>query len=479
MEYYLGIDIGTTALKGVAFSSSGDVLKEYSVAYPLLHPRPEESVIDPELIFKALLTVVENILHAFPADLPVLVSFSAAMHSLMAVNGQGAPLSLLLTWADNRAAAEAGELHRSGEAGRIYSLTGVPVHPMSPFCKLLYWKNNPPEWYQDAARFIGIKEFLFFRLFGFYTVDISIASATGLLSLDSKSWDSGLLTLAGIRAAQLSDVVPMTAKYDNNLLFPGLATVPFVIGGSDGAMANAGTTGNDDQSLVVSIGTSSAARRTVKEKFTDPQMRSFCYALSDHSYLLGGAGNNGAVVIQWLREQLLESPLSFAELLAKGAAVAPGADRLFFLPYLLGERAPLWNPAAKGVLFGLTAEHQQAHLVRAAMEAVIFCVYAMSRPVVENVVPEKIFVTGGFARNRFWVQMLADLFDLPVELAATVENAAWGAVRTGAEAIGKALPPTAAGGEMIRPVETNAGLYAQLYRKFEVLNEIVAPAFTW
>ncbi len=477
MEYFVGIDIGTTALKGVAFSRSGLVLYEQSRDYPLIHDKPEESEIQPGLIWAAFQEVVENILQHFKDEAPALISFSAAMHSLMAVDIAGKPLSRLLTWADNRAAGIALRLRQDGSAASLYVNTGVPVHPMSPFCKLRYWNENPPSWHVRAFRFIGIKEYIFFKLFGVYVVDVSIASATGLLNVNSEHWDPQVLELAGVRQEQLSEVVPIGKIFTHNRVISGLENVPFIIGGSDGAMANAGTVGNDEKSLVVSIGTSSAVRRTVKTIQIDPGMRCFCYCLSPGAYLLGGAGNNGAIVLQWLKEQILESPLSFPELLAKAEQVPPGAEGLLFLPYLLGERAPIWNPSARGVIFGLTATHSQSHLIRAAMESVIFCVYAMSRAVIGRTAPDKIFVTGGFARNRFWVQLLADLFNLPVELSATVENAAWGAVRTGAGALRVLLPQEAAGEEIIYPVEKNVSVYAQLYRNFESLNQLLLPAF--
>ena len=443
----------------------------------MIHDKPEESEIDPGLIWAAVEDVVENILQHFRDQPPALISFSSAMHSLLAVDKDGNPLSRLLTWADNRAASIARRLQQDGTSAWLYPATGVPIHPMSPFCKLMYWKENPPDWYGRAVRFIGVKEYLFFKLFGVYAVDLSIASATGLLNLHSAIWDPRILELAGIQPGQLSEVVSIKKIFRNNKAIPGLQDVPFIIGGSDGAMANAGTVGNDDRSLVVSIGTSSAARRTVKTVQIDPAMRCFCYCLSPGRYLLGGAGNNGAIVLQWLKDQIFESPLSYPELLARAEQVPPGADGLLFLPYILGERAPLWNPSARGVICGLTATHTQAHLIRAAMESVIYCVYAMGRAVIGTTPPEKLFVTGGFARNRFWVQLLADLFNLPVELSATVENAAWGAVRTGAEALKVLLPVEAAGEEIIYPVEKNVSVYAGLYKNFESLNDIMRPAF--
>jgi gluconokinase len=127
------------------------------------------------------------------------------------------------------------------------------------------------------------------------------------------------------------------------------------------------------------------------------------------------------------------------DFLAQAAEVEAGSGGLIFLPYILGERAPMWDAAARGLFFGLTINHTRAHIVRAAMEGVVFCVYAIGKSILEKREIRQIDVTGGFAQSDLWVQILSDVFSLPVKVSETIENAAWGAVKVGVEALGISL----------------------------------------
>jgi len=137
MEYFLGIDIGTTSVKAIAFAKDGKTLCESSISYPIKHPFPDWSEQDPEEITNAVFKTVENILQDLSPHIPRLCCFSSAMHSLIAVDKNGSAISPSIIWADNRANEMAARIHRDKQANRFYELTGLPVHAMSPFCKLL------------------------------------------------------------------------------------------------------------------------------------------------------------------------------------------------------------------------------------------------------------------------------------------------------------------------------------------------------
>ena len=142
MEYFLGIDIGTTSVKTIAFSREGKIICEQAIAYPTNHPFPEWSEQDPEEICQAVFKTVEKILQELAPHHPVLCSFSSAMHSLIAVDSEGRAISPSIIWADNRAAEYAARIHSENSAVKFYTLTGLPVHAMSPFCKLQWIREN-------------------------------------------------------------------------------------------------------------------------------------------------------------------------------------------------------------------------------------------------------------------------------------------------------------------------------------------------
>jgi gluconokinase len=475
MEYFLGIDIGTTSVKTIAFSREGKTIAEESVSYSISHPFPEWSEQDPEEIFRAFQQTVEKILQKLTPNFPVLCSFCSAMHSLIAINSSGTALSPAIIWADNRAAGNAEKIHVEKKAWSLYQKTGLPVHAMSPFCKLLWLRENQKNLFDDAFKFIGIKEYIFYKLFGTWSVDVSMAAATGLMNLNSREWDPGILEQVGITPERLSEIVE-TDKIFYTSFFPVLNKIPFIIGGSDGAMANLGAT-DDPETLVVTVGTSSAARLVAHEPRIDPEMRSFCYYIRKGSWLLGGASNNGGIVLQWLQEEYFHSAESIPDFLKQAAAVKPGAGGLVFLPYLLGERAPIWNARARGVLFGLRIQHGQAEMVRASLEAVIYCLRGVSQPLFEQADIRKILATGGFARNDLWLQILADVFNLPVFVCESIENSAWGAAKCGMLALGIPVPDNNPTSRMFSPDPSAHRVYETGFQQFQRIYELLKKEF--
>jgi gluconokinase len=476
MEYFFGVDIGTTSVKSVAFSREGKSLCESSISYPIQHPLPDWSEQDPEEIFRALCKTVENILQELKPHLPALVSFCSAMHSIIAVDKTGMAISPSIIWADNRAASISTEIHKAKRAKDLYEHTGLPVHAMSPFCKLLWLKENQKELFDKAYKFVGIKEYAFFKLFGKYVIDVSVASATGLLNAGNLQWDPWILKQVEITADKLSEVVPVHQIFYPAGVFPALQKIPFVIGGSDGAMANIGST-EEPGSLVITVGTSSAARVIINRPFIDPQMRTFCYYINQNQWLLGGASNNGGIVLQWLQENLFHSEKTVIDFLKQASAVKPGADGLIFLPYLLGERAPIWNADAKGVLFGVQINHSQASMIRASLEGIIYCIYGISQALMEQSQIRAIYATGGFARNELGLQIMSDVFNLPVMVSETVENSAWGAVKCGMMAIGVKASDFNVINKKYFPNADAHTVYSKNFLKFQRLYELLKEEF--
>lgn len=476
MDYFIGVDIGTTSTKVVAFSADGRILASANRGYPLLHPQPGFSEQDPELIFSAVLDGLAALIAQLSKHTPSLVSFSAPMHSLIALDTTGKALTACITWADGRAAGIAERLHANGLARSFYEATGVPVHAMSPFCKICWFREKQPGIFEAASKFVGIKEFIFSRLFGEYAVDTSVASATGLMNIRNLQWHSPALDYAGIRQEQLGFLVAPTtvfklrpeSEYATGALSV-LSHTPFIIGGSDGALSNLGSGATGSHKMAVTIGTSSAARIEGNNVYTDPAMRTFCYHLNGTQYVTGGAGNNGAILLQWIHEELLKAAIPLKDILREAGDIEPGSDGLLVLPYLLGERAPVWNAHAKAVFFGMTIRHTRAHLVHAAMEAIIYNIYGTGRVLMEQTSINEIYATGGFTQTPAWVQLLADVFNRPVFVHDGVENVALGAVMLGQTSLGLPFFPA---GKQVAHYHPNASAHAVHLRGVEKMERL-------
>lgn len=444
--YTIGVDIGTTSTKAVLFFNHQQ-LAVHNVLYPLLTPDTETAEQDPVVIYGAVLEAVSAV--RAHADGPVrFASFSSAMHSLIALDEAGHPLTRSITWADSRSNPYTQDIKREFDASALHMRTGTPVHPMAPLSKLRWLKAEQPDVFSRAAKFVSIKEYVFYRLTGSYVVDHSIASATGLFNLETRDWDPEALMIAGVTSLQLSALVPTTEML---ALKPDIAQTlgwdfPLVVGASDGALSNLGVGAFNPGVVAVTIGTSGAIRTVVREPVQDPKGRIFCYALTDKHWVIGGPVNNGGIILRWLRDEFAASEVETAKRLGLDAydvltriaeTVKPGADGLLFHPYLMGERAPLWDSNARGSFFGLSIHHKREHFIRAVLEGVIFNLYTVMLALDELTgAPNRIHATGGFAQSSLWRQMMADIFDTPVVVPESHESSCLGAVMLGEYAFG-------------------------------------------
>ncbi|MEW9697881.1 gluconokinase [Paenibacillus sp. SI8] len=452
--YVIAADIGTTSTKTLIIDREGRVKASHSIEYPLFTPATDRAEQDPEQIFNAVVEGIGAVVRkiGISAEEVLCVSFSSAMHSLIAVDQDMKPLTACVTWADNRSARYAEELKRSGLGQQIYSRTGTPIHPMSPLLKLMWFRDNEPELVKRTNKFIGIKEFVFVKLFGRYVIDHSLASATGLFNLENLDWDEEALRLAGVQRDQLSELVPTTFRIEglgsDYADAMGLAVnTPFVVGASDGVLANLGVGAFEPGVVAVTIGTSGAVRAVVTKPQTDPEGKLFCYALAENFWVVGGPINNGGIVFRWVRDQVatLETeearrqgidPYDYLTELA--SQVQAGSDGLLFLPLLSGERAPYWNANARGLYFGLSLSHQKKHMIRAALEGVMFSIHAVATSLERVMGPAtEIRASGGFARSAFWRQMMADMIGTTVTVPDSIESSGIGAALLGLLAMGE------------------------------------------
>lgn len=208
-DYVIGVDIGTTSTKAVLYDKKGNVKGYANKEYPLYQEIPDMAEQDPDEIFETVIDVLTAVVRKSGADVARIagVSFSSAMHSLILLDEENQLLTRCITWAYNRANHQSEELKNSAAGLAIYYRTGTPIHPMSPLSKILWLKEEHPDLIQQTAHFIGIKEYVFYKLFGQFKVDFSIASATGLFNIHELRWDDEVLALLDISNEQLSELV--------------------------------------------------------------------------------------------------------------------------------------------------------------------------------------------------------------------------------------------------------------------------------
>lgn len=496
MKCIITIELGTNAVRVIAFDLNGHVIGSLKGYYPTFHNEPDYSEQDPEQIFITMLYVLKNLLNdsIHPKKFkPACLCFSASMHSLITVDKNGSPIGNAMTWGDNRAKKEAQELRNTALGKKIYTATGTPIHPMSPLVKIPWIRKNEKDRFKKTTKFLSIKSYIIQQLTGEYMIDYSIASATGLMNIHNIDWDGDALKYAGIHANQLPDLVPVFAPagklkkaYQTSL---GLSSdTKVIIGSSDGCMAILGDGIKGEGKATITIEDSGAVRVMGNKVLQDEKRRFFNYLLTENCFVSGGPTNNGGNIFEWFTRQFgdFRNPFdiehSMQELIDIAAKVAVGADGLVFLPYLLGERAPIWNANARGAYFGLNIKHEKAHFVRATIEGILYEIYSIGKTLAEHRNIKSLSVNGSFGTIPFVTQMISDIFNKPVRLRRNFHSVSYGAYLLSATEMGifQSIDDAAQTVELpdtFKPQKQNHTNYAQYFNIFENLTARFSDEF--
>ena len=486
----MGIDIGTSGVRAALFDIDGIQAGFCHKEYPSICEQPGRLEIDPETVFESMVEVAGRCAEnagASKSDIRA-VGFGTQMHSIMAVDKDWFPLTRVMTWADYRGSKEADFIKSNFDSNELYRRTGCRVeHPLYPISKILWLKNNSRDIYEKTQKFVSIKEFILHKLYGCDAIDITDASTTGCFNIYKRSWDEVILKeVLGISRVRLGEAVECTHVLRHmKKEFAGAMGIdpdtPAASGSGDGILANLGCGVFDDSSMSSTIGTSGALRIASGAPFLDPYQRTWCYCFTEDTWVAGGAISNAGIVLRWLRDEFraqfeadaaalgIKSLYSLFDRYA--SEIRPGSDGLVFIPYILGERSPDWNVNAKGTIHGLTISHGRKHLVRAAMEGVMFrmfSVYEVISAINSNI--KSIKANGGYANSEIWMQIQADIFGKDIIVAGGGEASVLGAAYTGMAAVG-AVPNMKTAlkgmftGRVVKPVKENHELYMEIYRR--------------
>ncbi|RRO15097.1 carbohydrate kinase [Saccharopolyspora rhizosphaerae] len=437
----LGVDLGTTATKVVAAGTDARVLHTTERGYPLRTDEAGEATQDAaEVLRAAVEALTECASWAREQGHEVAgLSFSSAMHTLVGLDSRGEPATRAFNWADTRASEVAARLRSEpATSSALHRATGTPVHTQSVMVKLAWLTSGGAE-IGEVDRWCALKDYVVSAFTGEFVTEHSLSSGSGLQDMHTLTWHEPALQVAGINAAQLPELREPTASLplgSQVATAAGLpAGLPVVLGGGDGPLANLGVGAVAPGVAALSLGTSGALRVTRDKPGVDERCRTFSYALADGLWVIGGAVSNGGVVGQWAAEAF---GVDVAELLDEAAAVPPGADGLMALPYLLGERAPWWEPGLTGAFLGLRRSHGRAEMTRAVIEGVAQQL-ALVRDAVADTGAEvhAVRATGGGFRSRLWAETIASALDMDLDLAEGSGGSGLGAVLLAWRALGE------------------------------------------
>jgi gluconokinase len=359
--------------------------------------------------------------------------------------------------------------------------------------KIAWMKNFDKDRFRLASKFLSIKSYIIHQLTGEYMMDYSIASATGLLNIHTVTWEADALKYAGITAARLPGLAPVFSTsgklkkaYQQSLRLP--AETKILIGSSDGCLATLGDGVKGSGKATITIEDSGAVRVMGPTVLKDDQMRFFNYLLTDNCYVSGGPTNNGGNIFDWFSRQFgdFNNPFDIdncmQQLIEEASKVPTGSDGLLFLPYLLGERAPIWNANARGLYFGLNIKHERRHFVRATIEGILYEIYSIGKTLGEQRNIKSLSVNGSFGTIPFCTQMIADMFNKPVRLRQQFHSVSFGAYLLSATEMGiyKSLDEAAQTVELpdvYKPNKQHHAVYADYFDIFEKLSVKLVDEF--
>lgn len=445
MKYLLGIDLGTSGTKTVLFDETGAAVASALEEYPLLQPQNGWAEQDPARWWEACMGTVRTVLAQSGVEPGAIagIGISGQMHGLVMLDAAGELLGNSILWCDGRTAEECREITRRVGARRLIDITANPALPGFTAGKILWVRKHRPEVYARCRQMMLPKDYLRYKLTGAYATEVSDASGTNLLDVPRRDWSAEVLAALEIDAALLPKVYESCEVVghvtEEAARLTGLAAGTPVVGGAgDNAAAAVGTGVVQSGKAFTTLGTSGVIFAHSDTVSIDPggRVHSFCSAVPGAwtvmSCTLAAGGS-----LQWFRNQFCAAEMQAAQglgadpyvLMDQQAERIPiGADRLLFLPYLMGERSPLLDSEARGVFFGLSGMHTRQHLLRAVMEGVVYsqkqCLDVLNGM---GVAPSQMLATGGGGKSPLWRQMMADVFELPVATVQNTEGPALGA----------------------------------------------------
>lgn len=493
MEYVIGVDLGTSGTKTVLFSSDGQPIASKTIEYPLYQPQNGWAEQDPLDWWNAASKSMKEVIAKSginPHDIKG-IGISGQMHGLVMLDKGGNVLRRSIIWCDQRTAAECEEITNKVGAARLIELTANPALTGFTASKILWVRNHEPEVYAKCAHILLPKDYVRYMLTGEFATEVSDASGMQLLDVPNRCWSDEVLSKLGIDKALLAKVYEspeVTGKVSKEAaeLCGVPEGTPVVGGAGDNAAAAVGTGTVQDGIAFTTLGTSGVVFAHTDKLSIDPKGRvhTFCCAVPGAWHVMGVTQAAG-LSLKWFRDNFCDAEMVTAKgmgkdpyyLMDKQAEAIPiGAERLLYLPYLMGERTPHLDPDCRGAFIGLSAMHTRQHMLRAVMEGVVYS----QRDSVEvlrgmGVKINDMLACGGGGTSPLWRQMLADVYGCPVKTVVSKEGPALGVAILAAVGTGIYSSVQEACKEVIKtnpaqnPIAENSKEYEKFYKMYTQL----------
>lgn len=429
MYKYLGIDIGTTAIKALVVSENGELLDSYSKSLKMEVPKPGWAEQDPEMWWEGAYEILKKVSKKHQIN---AIGFSGQMHSLVTLDKDYKVIRPAILWCDQRTTLQCKEATEvfAGEKN-VISRLGNPILEGFTFPKILWIKENESENFKKINKILLPKDYIIFKLTGNIGIDYSDASGTACFNVIMNSWDKEIFDKFDIDMKILPELYSSYAirgELKGSLKRElGWKEVKVVSGGADNAAAAFGIGISGIGESMVSIGTSGTVLTITdkKEPDLDGKIHYFKHVIEDRYYYMG-VMLSSAHSLNWVKENFFPN-MNWIEIEKRINQSKPGSNGIVFLPYLNGERTPHRDPNARGVFFGISSLNNENDILRATMEGITFGLRDSYELIREKTTIKDMRIVGGGAKNKTWAKMVATNFKMPVKVPEIDEGGAYGA----------------------------------------------------
>jgi len=445
MAYLLGLDIGTTGVKGLLINENGAVVNSATVTYPLLTPRPNWVEQNPEDWWLAACEVMRSLASSLGSDVTEIkgIGLSGQMHSLVLLDRNHRVLRPAILWCDTRTAEECCWINETIGLEAMRDLVANPALEGFTLPKIVWVRTNEPFIYEKIHKVLLPKDYIRFRMTGEFAMEVSDAAGTAMFDVKNRVWSDPLLAKLSIPKVWLPDVfesIDVCGTTGSAIAgVTGLPEgIPVVGGGADNTCGAVGTGVVREGRVLASIGTSGVVFAHSDSVRVEPKMRvhTFCHSVPRSWYVMGVMLMAGGA-FRWYRdtfgqidaEKASSTGVDVYDLLTKEAESVPaGSEGLLFQPYLSGERTPHRSASARAAFVGATIRHSKSHFTRAVLEGITFGMRD-SLEIIRGlgIKIEQVRLTGGGAKSSFWRQLQADVYGTEVAVVNSTEGPAYGA----------------------------------------------------
>ena len=488
MSLFIGVDLGTSAVKLLLVDETGKILNSVTKDYPLYFPQPGWSEQNPADWWKAVQHGILQLTEHTDKSLIRGIGVGGQMHGLVALDEKDAVIRPAILWNDGRTAEETDWLNTVIGKEKLSALTGNIAFAGFTAPKLLWMQKHEPENFKRIAKIMLPKDYINYRLTGVHACDYSDASGMLLLDVEHKCWSKEMLEICSLSESQMPrlfesyEVIGSIQGFVSGAL--GLPRDCLVVAGAgDNAAAAVGTGVVGEGGCNISLGTSGTLFISSQRFGVDPYNALHAFAHADGGWHLMGCMLSAASCNKWLCEEILKT----ADYAGEQVDITPdklGRNRVFFLPYLMGERSPINDTDARACFLGMSMDSSRADLVQAVLEGVSFAIRD-SLEVAKSlgVTPERSKLCGGGARSPLWRRILANVLDLPLDIPQTEEGPGYGGAMLAMVGCGVYPTVQACAEALVRvtdTVEPEAELaerYEEQYRKFRLIYPTLKSLF--